>query len=377
MQEKYTLEKCNLWDFSITKELFNEYFKQEIYKYSDEDYLYWDKVKYKDFQPPIKNHEELRWIIKFTRATGYFSPVKTPNGEFFKYWELDFSKKLLHEIDKNAGWVFFSNSTETEKKMFIANGTLEEAISSSQLEWASTTTKNAKEMIQKWRKPRNKDEQMILNNYEAMNFIKSDLIKKDLEKEDLLYLQSILTKKTLENVDEEGRWRKDSDNIIVEFQWKVAHVPPDETFLKEQIEEFIKFANNKDKPWNFIHPIIKSIILHFWIGYLHPFCDGNWRTARAIFYWYLLKNEYFWFSYIPLSTAIKKSKIDYSKAYIYSEQDEFDLTYFINYNLRKINLSLEKFKEEVEKKFKETNINLRKLSSLNINERQRKLIDYF
>ncbi|WP_366511954.1 Fic family protein [Maribacter sp.] len=51
------------------------------------------------------------------------------------------------------------------------------------------------------------------------------------------------------------------------------------------------FFNNNPKK-NFIHPIVKASILHFLIGYIHPFVDGNGRTARAIFYWYLLKNGY-------------------------------------------------------------------------------------
>jgi len=97
--------------------------------------------------------------------------------------------------------------------MFIANGMLEEAISSSQLEWASTTTKNAEKMIKENRKPITDDEQMIMNNYQAMNYIKNDLVNKDLEESDLLYLQTILTKDTLDNKDEEWRFRTDKDSI--------------------------------------------------------------------------------------------------------------------------------------------------------------------
>jgi len=57
--------------------------------------------------------------------------------------------------------------------------------------------------------------------------------------------------------------------------------------------KLIEFANDENITTGFIHPVIKAILLHFWIGYLHPFCDGNGRTARALFYWYLLKNDYF------------------------------------------------------------------------------------
>lgn len=377
MQDKYILEKCNIEELSITKEKIDIFFKNNLNKYSDEDYLYWDKIKYKNIPEWIKDNKELWWCIKFMRNLNYITPISNESWNFFKFWELQFSKELLHKIDKNASWIFFTNSSETDKKLFIANWMLEEAISSSQLEWASTTTKEAKKMIKEKRKPINKDEFMIMNNYEAMNYIRNELIKKDLEEWDLLYLQSILTKNTLENQDEEWRFRKDSDDIIVEFERKIAHIPPKEDILKKELKKFIDFANNKWKFNTFVHPIVKAILIHFWIWYLHPFCGWNWRTARALFYWYLLKNDYYWFSYIPLSTIIKKSKIDYLKSYIYSEQDDLDITYFINYNLRKIKISLDKFQKEVNKKFKQNHNDIKKIIHLRLNDRQNKLINYF
>lgn len=377
MPEKYILEKCDIEELIITKEKIDIFLKNNFHKYSDEEYLYWDKIKFKTIPKWIKDNKELWGFIKFMRKLNYITPISNWNWDFFKFWELQFSKELLHEIDKNASWTFFTNSSETDKKLFIANGMLEEAISSSQLEWASTTTKEAKKMINERRKPINKDEQMIMNNYEAMNYIKNELIKKDIDESTLLYLQSILTKNTLENKDEEWRFRKDSDDIIVKFEWKIAHIPPKEKILKNELKKFIDFSNNKWKSSIFVHPIIKAVLIHFWIWYLHPFCDWNWRTARALFYWYLLKNDYYGFSYIPLSSVIKKSKIDYAKSYIYSEQDDLDMTYFINYNLRKIKIALSEFKKNINEKFKKNHDNLKKLIHLNLNDRQNKLINYF
>ena len=377
MQGKYILEKCDINKISITKEKIDIFLNNNINKYSDENYLYWDKIKYKDIPEWIKNNQELWWYIKFMRNLNYITPISNENWDFFKFWELQFSKELLHEIDKNASWTFFTSFSETDKKMFITNGMLEEAISSSQLEWASTTTKNAKKMIKENRKPITDDEQMIMNNYQTMNYIKNELVNKELEEWDLLYLQNVLTKGTLENKDEEWRFRTNKDSVVVEFERKISHIPPDEKKLKKEIKHFLEFANNKWKINTFVHPIIKAILIHFWIWYLHPFCDWNWRTARWLFYWYLLKNDYFGFSYIPLSTAIKNSKIDYAKAYIYSEQDDLDITYFINYNLRKIKIALNKFKQDIKEKFNDNNKNLKKLNHLNLNIRQIKLLSYF
>src|SRR5205814_10028127 len=52
------------------------------------------------------------------------------------------------------------------------------------------------------------------------------------------------------------------------------------------------------------HPMVRSMILHFWLAYDHPFVDGNGRTARALFYWSMLRNGYWMFEYITISKII-------------------------------------------------------------------------
>ncbi len=116
------------------------------------------------------------------------------------------------------------------------------------------------------------------------------------------------------------------------------------------MEKLIQFSNDEPENATFIHPVIKAIIIHFWIGYLHPFTDGNGRLARLLFYWYLIKEGYWAFVYLPISKAIKLSPKQYSMAYIYSEQDDNDMTYFIDYNIKKIKLAVREFKKYLEKK---------------------------
>jgi Fic family protein len=120
--------------------------------------------------------------------------------------------------------------------------------------------------------------------------------------------------------------------------------------------------------------------LHFWIGYLHPFCDWNWRTARAIFYRYLNKKWYKDFTYIPISRAIKNSRKQYWDAYVYSSQEWYDLTFFLVYIAQKTQQAFKEYKEFILKQ-KEENGSLQvKISSLYgvlLNERQLSVITYF
>lgn len=135
---------------------------------------------------------------------------------------------------------------------------------------------------------RTKSEQMIINNYRVMRKIEEEYQSQPLSMYLLQNLQSQLTeKKTLDEQYNPGELRKDSDEIVVYYDKKIAHIPPKADFVKSELERLITYANDDA---DFVHPVIKAIQLHFWIGYLHPFPDGNGRLARSIFYWYLFKH---------------------------------------------------------------------------------------
>ena len=133
-------------------------------------------------------------------------------------------------------------------------------------------------------------------------------------------------------------------------------------------------ANDKNQDHVFIHPIIKGIILHFLIGYIHPFVDGNGRTARAIFYWYLIRKGYWLIEYMSVSRIILKAKAKYARAYLYTEYDENDLTYFILYNIKCISVALEELKLYIQNKAEEKKQVLSLIKNTDFNERQIVLI---
>ena len=140
------------------------------------------------------------------------------------------------------------------------------------------------------------------------------------------------------------------------------------------MERLIKFANDEA----FVHPVIKAIFLHFWIGYLHPFYDGNGRLARTIFYWYLLRKGYWAIQYLPISLVIRRSAKQYGMAYVYSEQDDFDLTYFYDYHMRKIIQALNDFEDYIREKVVENKFIEQLLDKkFKLNDRQKELLRYF
>ena len=111
------------------------------------------------------------------------------------------------------------------------------------------------------------------------------------------------------------------------YEGEIYHVPPPVEQLEERLEMMCAFAN-ADMP-GFIHPAVRSIILHFWLAYDHPFVDGNGRTARALFYWSMLRHGYWLFEFISISSVINKARGRYASSFLLSESDDNDLTYFL------------------------------------------------
>jgi Fic family protein len=240
---------------------------------------------------------------------------------------------------------------ETDKTKFVISSIMEEAISSSQMEGANTTRKKAKEMILQEQKPKSKSEQMIMNNFITMKYI---IQHKDEEitQEKILYIHKLISNKTLDDFEDEGQFRKNNDINVVNFiDGEIVHTPP----LKEELDGLVKdlcdFFNYESE--NFIHPIIKGCIIHFMIGWIHPFTDGNGRTARAIFYWFMLKKGYWLTEYLSISRIIKDTKNQYEKSYLYSEIDGNDLSYFITYHIKTMEKAFDALKVYINRKQKE------------------------
>ena len=338
---------------------------------SENRYDYWDdKFKYRIPEiTKIKDKEDAWNIIRLLRGLKSNAiPIKTESDEYFKWYRQKKTDKILMEFDKAVGGNTLSSSSDKiNKEKYIISGIMEEAISSSKLEGANTTRQYAKRMIAEKIKPKNASERMILNHHRVLTAVDESLKNKKMSKELLLEIQSELTKGTLEDEGHLGRFRTDKDNIIVQYKQKIVHTPPKEAFLMEQIDEFVKYANDDS---DFIHPLVKASILHFWIGYLHPFCDGNGRTARTIFYWYLLRKGYWGVYFLPISSTLLKARVQYTYSYIYAEQDGLDFTYFFDFISRKIIETIKSFNEYVNKKSNELSKQSKQYRDLKLNDRQ-------
>jgi len=309
-------------------------------------YLHWDEVRRKDMKGA--DPKKMWALMSFLRETNMM-PLKIGSISL-RYSVIGIFQHSLHEIDRRLSGEFLLNDLpEKTAKRYSVSSLMEESIASSQIEGAVTTTRVAKTMLREGRKPKNHSEKMIFNNYKTMQFIKENKDEK-ITPQLILNIHKIITDDTLEDRSYEGRFR-DSDDIVVQdsLTGEVYHEPPKSSEIPALIESLCDYINSDE----FVHPIIKGIIIHFLIAYIHPFVDGNGRLARSLQYWYSLQKGYRIFEYLAISRIIKERRGNYDRAYLLSETDGNDMTYFIRYVLRCIEDSLEELNTYVERKNKE------------------------
>jgi Fic family protein len=344
----------------------------------DGKYLHWDELRHRD--PPEGLSLEEWWLgLKMNRhRTGdRLLPLADIRGRGFHYTEPGPVNELLHGIDRGGGTVVQIPEqvmSSEQRDRYMVRSLVEEAITSSQLEGAVTTRDVAKKMLVEGRKPRDRSERMIANNYATMRLI-SSLKDAPLTREMVFRIHREISEGTLDAGDGAGRFRRADEEINVsDMDGTVFHKPPPAGELPARLEAMCDFANGKS-PSGFLHPVVRGIILHFWLAYDHPFVDGNGRTARALFYWQMLHSGYWLFEFISISQFLKKAPAKYALAFLHSESDDNDLTYFLVHQAEVIRRALGELHDYVARKSSETRASLHALQQFpELNHRQQALI---
>jgi Fic family protein len=355
--------------FAVSRYFSDEPFRASVDEFNSR-YLYWDELKYRisDDQERMETWVAMNVFRSQKLEQIPYAPLK------LEYLILPDMLRSLHSFDRYlSGTIQIHNRSLTLDKRYIVSSLIEEAIASSILEGAVTTRRDAKVMLEQKIKPKNTGEQMVLNNYETLQMI---IRKKgvSLTPELLLEIQQTVTKGTIKPEDV-GHFRSTDDiNVVDAVSGTVKHIPPTHDKIPSLISALCEFINNENEE-EFIHPILKGIILHFLIGFIHPFNDGNGRTARSIFYWYTLSRGYWMIEYLSISRSILKSKRKYALAYLYTEYDHNDLTYFMRYQIECMNEALAELIAYLEEKQdNQTKVHEVIRTNHNLNHRQAEIL---
>ena len=347
------------------------------------DYLHWQDMRY---HPPPEGLTAEQWWLGTEFARGKLrreQPLRDGSGAPFGVCMIDRIWESLHRIDKAAAGQVLADdplASSGSGHRYIVRSLIEEAIASSQLEGASTTRAVAKQMLLAGRDPLDLDERMIFNNYAAINDARR-LVKDEtpFSVTALQRLHRVITNETLTDPRDAGRFQEPHEQrVTVVFRHgsyeRTLHEPPPAEQLPERMQALCAFANGETGS-GFMHPVVRAIIVHFWLAHDHPFVDGNGRLARSLFYWSMLRSKYWLTEYLAISAILRDDPIGYPEAFLRTETDNNDLTYFIMYQLQVMEdaiARLEKYLQRKRMEVREVEAHLR--GKLSLNHRQREVL---
>lgn len=345
------------------------------------EYYHWEDLRHRPL--PLGITPAQAWhALSFYRANRTLLPLVDIKGRPFSYWLPEHAHQVLHTVDRQGGGTLAlpdelaSGITDMRDRVLI-DSLMEEAIATSQIEGAVTTRKVAKELLRTGRKPRDRSERMIVNGYRTVQLLR-ERANHPLSVGLLHGIQESMTRDTLDDPSHAGRFRSEKDDVCIvdSRDNEIVFVPPPADQLPQRIERLIAFANADPANDPFIHPLVRAAILHFWFAYEHPYVDGNGRTARALFYWFMLKHGYWLFEFLTISRMIHAAPIRYYRSFLYSEQDNNDLTYFLMFQLGVTERSLDELHGRL-REMQDQEARMRAVrQAARLNSRQRAVLDH-
>lgn len=295
--------------------------------YTQQRYLSPEEIRYRHSQLREKSNDwpSTAKRIVATRKTGAITLFLNSINARFWFYPADVIQKKIDQLEVLGKELYEQiNRNATFKQDFLLDSKIEEAITSAIYEGAHSTRAQAEQLIASGKRPANKDEWMLLNNFRAMKWVQENT-DRPFTKDVVLHLHKIVTENTLEGDDANfsGKFR---NNKV----WIGDHEGIEHTKIDDAIEELIELTTNNRR---YFHPIIKGILVHYFIGFIHPFFDGNGRTARALFYFKAKRNKLDYVELLSVSAYLKEHGRQYEKAFEKVVHNENDVTYFIDFCL--------------------------------------------
>ena len=261
-------------------------------------------------------------------------PLKAQNGQPF--WFV-INKTIEAQCDAVAEIARRSFVFDELSEQIMEEATIDEAVWSSVIEGAFTSKADAARIIRQDKTPTNKSEQMVKNNYQALLYV-LDHLDDPITAQTLIDIARIVTHEASDEMVEGFR----TIPVYVTGREGVVYTPPEAAAVPTMMDDLIAFIAESE-----LHPLLKACIAHFYFVYVHPFTDGNGRTARALSYMMLLRTGYDFFRYFSISGLIAEERSRYYKSMRQVEMSGNDMTYFIDYYSAMLSRSVGKMKEHL------------------------------
>ena len=344
-------------------------------------YLHWDDLRRRE-APAGLDHRSWWFGIKMARALLQRElPLRDNRGRpLHVVATVEPVIDLLHRIDVRSG-MLVSHGKQVidpeERDAYLYRSLRHEGVESSILEGAATTRREALAMLEENRRPRTPGERMVLNNYWALERVR---LWKDapLTRDKSLELHALITRDTLDDPAASGRLRRpgtDDDVVVSDAAGHVLYRPPPAEELPARLRRFLAFANRETESARpYLHPVVHAVLLHLQFALDHPFVDGNGRVARALFYWALARHGYHACEYVSISAYVRRARARYLRAFLLTETDAADATYFLLHQLAILDRALGDLEKYVEERKRRIHRLERLLGESGLNHRQLDLL---
>lgn len=313
----------------------------------DKTYWHWEDLQYRSPPEGLPNREAWWSALQWQRlvASRVLQGLLDKKGDEWRVVVTSMVQVKLSWLDRQMAIRVMTDKPDrlsaASRDQFVVEYLTQEAWASSFIEGAAATREQAREMVEKKRNPRNNGERMVLNNYRALNQVR-EWRDQPLTPEMVLQLQAQLVAGTDIKPDDVGKLRL-RQVVVATPENDILHEPPSFEELPKRLKALCDFANAEDA----LHPIVRAVALHFMLAYDHPFGDGNGRTARALFYWSMLRSGYALVEFMPISDVIRRAHAKYGRAFLRAETDNQDFTHFLAYHLEILEKASQQFTSHV------------------------------
>lgn len=271
-------------------------------------------------------------------------PLLSKEGAPFWFMLTPHLLQLITRIAEQRGFLDALSLSPASQKRLKEKATNHEAYYSSHIEGAQSSLEEALRFIKRRQKYSNDESlQMIKNNQQALEYAFKH-IGQPVSHELICKLQLILTENTHRSRPiTMGEYRR-GPVYIVNGMGQVIYEGPPFQKVPEMMEAFVQWMNGHEA----MSPLIRAGIVHLYFVHVHPFDDGNGRTARALSNLVLANTGFKFIHMLSLSNYFDCRRPSYYKAIQDVRAHEGDLTYFLIFFMEALASKLKDLRTEIE-----------------------------
>lgn len=280
----------------------------------------------------------------------------------------------LLEIERARGFLDAANLNEEWIKDMQSEALILEAHHSTHIEGTQLTLAQAQDILagKSLKGIRKDDRQELLNYKDAMDFVAGYLGKESEITEELLKeIHRILVEDVRGGTLEPGRYRQVQNYVVNSLTGTIIYTPPPPSQVPHIMTEFVEWLNKESD----ISPVLIAGICQYQFVHIHPFLDGNGRTARVLCSLILYQNGYDFKRLFSLSEYYDTDRRKYYDAIQSVRENDRDMTTWLEYFTEGLKSQLVEVKIKGERTIKRDVLH-EKIRDSNLNPRQKKALDF-